>query len=82
MHPLKSTSQRVTSTSTKLPSFFLCFRSTIRESTCRMIGCGGLIYCRRRKRSAVAVLRIEAADRYFVEALIAYEVQTAVDTFR
>ena len=48
----------------------------------RMIGCGGLIYCRRRKRSDVAVLRIEAADRYFVEALIAYEVQTAVDTFR
>jgi hypothetical protein len=47
-----------------------------------MIGCGVLIYYCCRLRSDVAVLRIEAADRYFVEALIAYEVQTSVDTFR
>jgi hypothetical protein len=50
------------------------FSSTIRESTGRMIGCGVLIYCCRRLCSEVAVLRIEAADRYFIEALIAYEV--------
>jgi carbamoylphosphate synthase large subunit len=42
------------------------FSSTIRQSTGRMIGCGGVIYCGRRLRSDVAVLRIEAADRYFM----------------
>jgi hypothetical protein len=32
--------------------------------------------------SGISVVRIEAADGYSVRTLIAYEVQTAIDTFR
>jgi len=47
-----------------------------------MMGCGVLIDRCCRLHSGVAVLLIEAADSHFVWALIAYEVQTTIDTFR
>jgi hypothetical protein len=47
-----------------------------------MIGCGMLIDRCCRLRSGVAVLLIEGADGYFVGALIACEVQDAIDMFR
>jgi hypothetical protein len=48
--------------------------SAIRESTGRMIGCGVLSYSCCRLCPDVAVLRIEAIERYFIEALIPYVV--------
>jgi hypothetical protein len=58
------------------------FSPAIREAIGLMIGCGVLIDRCCRLHSGVAVLLIEAADGYFVWALIAYEVQTAIDTLR
>jgi hypothetical protein len=50
------------------------FSSATHESIDLMIGCGVLIYCTSRLRSDVVVPRIEATERHFVEALIAYNV--------
>jgi hypothetical protein len=58
------------------------FSSAIREAIGPMIGCGVLIDRCCRLHSGVAVLRIEAADGYFVGALIACEVHDAIDMFR
>jgi hypothetical protein len=58
------------------------FSSAIREAIGLMIGRGVLIDRCCRLHSGVAVLLIEAADGYVVWALIAYEAQTAIDTFR
>jgi hypothetical protein len=58
------------------------FPSAIREAIGLMIDGGMLIdrcYC---LRSGISVVRVEAADGYSVGTLIAYELQTAIDTFR
>ena len=57
------------------------FSSAIRETIGLMIDGGMLIDRCCCLRSGISVVRIEAADGYSVLTLIAYEVQTAIDTF-
>jgi len=57
------------------------FPSAIREAIGLMIDGGMLIDRCCCLRSGISVVRVEAADGYSVGTLIAYEVQTAIDTF-
>jgi len=57
------------------------FSSAIHETIGLMIDGGMLIDRCCCLRSGISVVRIEAADGYSVLTLIAYEVQTAIDTF-
>ena len=56
------------------------FSSAIRETIGLMIDGGMLIDRCCCLRSGISVVRIKAADGYSVLTLIAYEVQTAIDT--
>ena len=58
------------------------FPSAIREAVGLVIDRGMLINRCCCLRSGISVVRIEAAHGYSVRTLIAYEVQTAIDTFR
>jgi hypothetical protein len=58
------------------------FPSAIREAIGLMIDGGVLIDRCCCLRSGISVVRIKATDGYSVWTLIAYEVHTAVDTFR